>query len=221
MEKEGLKLINDMVDRVFLELWKRKTKGHVLEDKYFKNFPIKRFNIEQIHEAIFRRCCLSNSSLGRVSAILSDLKLLLYFLGNATEYFYVGMAEIIGNSNYNKVNLNTLSILQGNHYKVFLITVTYERILDFLELVNFKKINDFRKDKWGKKYNKLSEINDFCMITQGEHDKMLAFRDRIRRAEIHGLSSVFRQLKGEKWNHFQDEENLVRNILIRISDEYK
>ena len=219
--KKDLTPLNDMVDRVFLELWQRKTRGHVLEDEYFKNFPIRRFNIDRIREAIYRKGYLSDTSIGRASAILSDLKLLFYFLVNAIDYFYVGSAKIVGNSNYHEVGLNTLSLLQGNHYMVFLISVTYERILDLLELVNFGKISDVKRDKWGKKYKKLSQIESFSIISPAEHEKMIAFRDRIRRAEIHGFSSVFRQLKAEKWDHFQEEENLVRDLLLKISDEYK
>ena len=219
--KKDLTPLNDMVDRVFLELWQRKTRGHVLEDEYFKNFPIKRFNIDRIREAIYRRGYLSDASIGRVSAILSDLKLLFYFLGNASDYFYVGATKIVGNSDYHEIGLNTLSLLQGNHYMVFLISVTYERILDLLELVNFDKISDVKRDKWGKKYKKLSQIESFGIISPAEHEKMIAFRDRIRRSEIHSFSSVFRQLKAEKWDHFQEEEKLVRNLLLKISDEYK
>lgn len=210
-----------MVDRVFLELWQRKTGGHVLEDEDFENFPIRKFNIDRIREAIYKRGRLSDESIARVSSILSDLKFLFYFLGNAIEYFYVGPADMVVNSNYNGVGLNTLSLLQGNHYMVFLISITYERILDLLELVNFNKITDCKSDKWGKKYKKLSEIAGFDIISPAEHKKMIAFRDRIRRAEIHGFSSVFRQLKAEKWDHFQKEENLVKNLLIKISDVYK
>ncbi|MGA3086060.1 MAG: hypothetical protein ABSE95_14905 [Thermodesulfobacteriota bacterium] len=220
MEK-NLKLLNDMVDRVFLELWQRKTRGHMLEDVYFKNFSIRRFSIDEICEGISRRECLSDTSIGRVSAILSDLKLLFYFLGNTVDYFYVGTAKIVGNSNFQEVGLNTLSLLQRNHYKVFLISGIYERILDLLELINFDEISDVKRDKWGKKYEKLSQIETFSIISPAEHKKMIAFRDRIRRAEIHGLSSVFRQLKAEKWDHFQEEENLLRDLLLRISDEYK
>jgi len=219
--KKDLTPLNDMVDRVFLELWQRKTRGHALEDEHFKNFPIRRFNIDRIREAIYRRGHLSDASIGRVSAILSDLKLLFYFLGNATDYFYVGAASIVGNSDYDEIGLNTLSLLQGNHYMVFLISVTYERILDLLELVNLDEISDVKRDKWGKKYRKLSQIKSFGIISPAEHKKMTAFRDRIRRAEIHGFSSVFRQLEAEKWDHFQEEEKLVRDLLLKISDEYK
>lgn len=219
MEKD-LTLLNDMVDRVFLELWKRKTRGNALEEEYFRNFPIRKFKIDRIGELIDKRGRLSKRSIGRVSAILSDLKLLFYFIDNVTDYFYVGMAKIVGNSNYHEVGLNTLSMLQGNHYKVFLISVIYEKILDLLELINFDKISDQKNNKWGKKFKKLCQIENFSLITITEHEKMIVFRDKIRRAEIHGFSSVFRQLDAEKWDHFQDEENLLRNLLLRIADEY-
>ena len=104
---------------------------------------------------------------------------------------------------------------------VFLISATYERILDLLELVNFDMISDSKSDKWGKKYKKLSQVEKFSLISSAEHEKMIAFRDRIRRAEIHGFSSVFRQLTEEKWNHFQEEQNLMKDLLLRISDEFK
>jgi len=210
-----------MVDRVFLDLWKRKTRGHVLEKEYFKDFPIKRFNIAEISESIRETGSLSEESLHRASDILADLKVLLYFLGNVTDYFYVGPAVVVGNSDYQEVGLNTLSILQGNHYRVYLITATYERILDLLELVSYGKLSDPKTDKWGTKYAKLCAVSGFQLITEAEQDKMINFRNRVRRAEIHGFSSVIRQLDAEKWDHFQEEETLVRGLLLRIADKYR
>jgi len=209
-----------MVDKNFLEHWQRKTGGHALEDNYFEAFPIRKFNIVQILNAIYKKQNLSEESIKKASAILSDLKLLLFFLGNAIDYFYIGAAKIVGNSNYHDVSLNTLSLLQGNHYKVYIISVTYERILDFLELVNFDRLCDYKKDKWGKKYERLSQIELFNVITPKQNEKMISFRNRIRRAEVHGFSSVFRQLNSEKWDHFQEEENLVRELLLNISSVY-
>ena len=220
MPKE-LDQFNDMVDRVFLELWKKKTRGHVLAEEYFKDFPIRRFNLGRMEASLSKRGNLSEKPLARGLAILSDLKLLLYFLGNVEDYFYVGMARIVGNSRYEEVDLNTLSLLQGNHYAVFLISAIYERILDFLELIYYGNISDPKTNKWGKKYEKLSQVGHFKLISPDEHEKMIAFRDRIRRAEIHGFSSVFRQLKDDKWDHFQDEKNLIGALLLRISDEFK
>jgi hypothetical protein len=217
--KSDLESFNDMVDRVFLELWRRKTRGDVLKEEYFKNFPIKRFNIAEISESISKRGCLSEESFDRASAILADLKVLLYFLGSVEDYFYVGMAEIVGNSGYQKVGLNTLSMLQGNHYRVYLITITYERILDLLELVSCNKLSDPKTNKWGKKHEKLRGVAGFDLVTEAEHKKMIGFRDRVRRAEIHGFSSVIRQLDADKWDHFQEEEELVRGLLLRIADK--
>jgi hypothetical protein len=209
-----------MVDRVFLELWRRKTKGHVLAEQDFRDFPIKKFSVAEVSRSIRKNRNLSEESLDRASAILADLKVLFYFLGNVTDYFYVGTAVIVGHSNYQNVGLNTLSVLQGNHYKVYLITITYERILDLLELVSYNKLSDPKTNKWGKKYARLSGIAGFDLISEAEHKKMIDFRDRVRRTEIHGFSSVIRQLDAERWDHFQEEENLVRGLLLRIADKY-
>lgn len=218
--KRELKSMNDMVDRVYLELWKRKTKGHVLEEEYFKNFPIKRFDIARILKFISKMENLSEESLNRASAILSDLKVLFYFLTSVIDYFYVGTAIIVGNSNYQDVGLNTLSLLQGNHYRVYLVTIIYERILDLLELINFNKLSDCKRNKWGKKYTNLCKINGFDLISENEHKMMIDFKERIRRAEIHGFSSVIRQLNADRWDHFQKEEELIKTLLMRIADKY-
>lgn len=209
-----------MVDRVFLELWERKMRGRKLEERYFKEFPIRKFDIGNIQQGIKDQHELSELSMGRASVILSDLKILFYFLGNVVDYFYVGVAEIVGNSEYDEVNLNTLSIMQGNHYSVYLISVVYERILDLLELVYFNSASDPKKNKWGKKYERLRNVEEFDLISKYQHEKMIEFRNRVRRAEIHGLSSVFGQLRADKWDHFQDEENIVRDILIKVSEKY-
>jgi len=217
--KKDLTSFNDMIDRVFLELWKRKNR-HVLKDEYFENFPIKIFNIAKIAISISKMKHLSNESINRAFAILSDLKMLFYFLLNILDYFYVGAAMIVGNSNYQDAGLNTISFLQGNHYKVYLISIVYERILDFLELINFDKLSDAKKNKWGKKYAKLSKVSGFDLISEAEHEKMINFKERIRRAEIHGFSSIIRQLYAEKWDHLQEEEDLIKTLLRRIADKY-
>ena len=87
-------------------------------------------------------------------------------------------------------------------------------------MIYYDSISDPRNDEWGKKYEKLSQVEKFNIISPAEHEKMIAFRDRIRRAEIHGFSSVFRQLKDQKWDDFHEEENL-RDLLLRLSDEFK
>lgn len=218
---QDLAFINDMIDWVYLELWKRKTRGNVLSEEYFQNFPIKRFNIVHIYNSILKEGKLSENSGRRISAILSDLKFLFYFLGNVTDYFYVGTAMVVGNSKYEEVGLNTLSILQGNHYRVYIISVTYERILDLLELVEFDNITDPKNDKWGKKFNKLCQQGKHKIISPEEHEKMIAFKNSIRTSEIHKLSNVFRQLAKEKWDHFHEEQTLIQTLLLRISDEFK
>jgi hypothetical protein len=111
-------------------------------------------------------------------------------------------------------------MLQGNHYKVHLISVSYERILDLLDLIFFYKKTDPKTNKWGKKYEKFSKMTGFDLITEAEHEKMIVFRDDIRRAEVHGFSSVVRQLDKDKWNHFQEEEKIINNIILRIADKY-
>jgi hypothetical protein len=210
-----------MVDRVFLELWQRRTRGDILDAESSAGFPIKRFDIARIRDGIVRTSNLPEPALRRVSAILSDLKFLLYSLETITDHFYTGPFKIVGNSDYEKANLNPLSFLQGNHYRVFLISITYERIMDFLELVHFGRALDAKRDRWGKQYARLSRVRGFNMVSPSEHAAMITFRNRVRRAEVHGLSNVFRQLDDTKWDHFQDEERLIEAVLLRISDEYR
>ena len=57
-----------------------------------------------------------------------------------------------------------MSLLQGNHYKVYLISSLYEKLLDLFELIFFGKMSDTKKNKWGTLYKKLSEKSNFDFI---------------------------------------------------------
>ena len=49
---------------------------------------------------------------------------------------------------------------------------------------------------------------------------MISFRDKVRRAEIHGFSNVFRKLYADKWDHFFDEINVVKKISNDIQNKF-
>lgn len=145
-----------------------------------------------------------------------DIKMLYFFLDNALERFYKGVSPIIGNGDLDLVNMNTLSLLQLNHYKVYLISTLYEKLLDLFDLVFFKVEENFARGKWEKKFKKLSTLDSFSFISSEEQDFMLRFKAKVRTAEIHGFSSVFRQLYKNEWVHFSQEETIVKTITQRI-----
>lgn len=217
---DELQAVNDLVNKVYSELWVRKGRGELISQIEFDRFPVMRFDVSGIFKGILEKHKLTKLSHDRIAGILSDLKFLMYFIDSIDDFFSLGITRIVGNSEYEKVGLNTLSLLQGNHYRVYLITLIYERTLDLLELIEFDRLTDTKRNKWGKKYEIIRAKSKNCPIEKAQHELLIELRDKTRRAEIHGLSSTFRQLKAPEWNHFQQEERAVTQILISIAQMY-
>jgi hypothetical protein len=217
--KKDLKQYNEMIDRNFLELWALK-QNYKVSLASFENFPIKLFNIDIIFNSIIEKFELDENVAIQTSEKLIDIKTLFFFLNNCTTYFQLGATLIVGNGELEKVDINTISLIQRNHYKVYLISSLYEKILDFLDLLYYGKISDPKNDKWGTLYNKLSKKDDFTFIQPKDNKAMLLFREKVRRGEIHGFSSVFRQLYKNEWNHFQNEEDILKTIIKNIFTKF-
>ena len=105
------------------------------------------FNIESIYDAIIQKFCFSEEILKKLSEKPIDIITLFYFLDNSHYFFHIGNALIVGNGELSIVDINTLSLLQGNHYKVYLISTLYEKYIDFFELIYFGKITYPKKNK--------------------------------------------------------------------------
>ena len=211
---------NEMIDRNYLELFERRYKSK-LPQSNFQEFPIKLLNIANIFESVTEKYKPQKTAALHLSEKLVDIKTLYFFLDNCHSFFYLGTTLIVGNGELEKVNINTLSLLQGNHYKVYLISSLYEKLLDFFELLYFNKMSDPKKNKWGMIFNKLSTQVGFDFIESSDNDDMLLFREKVRRGEMHGYSTVFRQLYKNQWNGFGKEENILKKISQKLYINFK
>ncbi len=210
---------NEMLDRTFLMLFKRKYK-HFLLPQDFEKFPLKRFDIAKIYQSLVARHDSDSDVSCQVFEKLLDIKTLYFFLDTSYSKFYLGATLIVANGELEKVDENTISLLQHNHYKVYLISSLYEKLLDLFELIYFGKMTDPAKNKWGRLFEKLSNKPEFDFIDTDENHTMCIFRDKVRRGEIHGFSSVFRQLFKDHWDHFQVEEKIIKKIIERLYSKF-
>ena len=210
---------NNLIDKSYLGLWYRKF-GSKLELENFKQFPIKLLDISKIYNAIIKQSEYEEKTKRLISDKLLDIKSLFFFLINITDRFYLQAFEIVGNGELKSADETTISWLQMTHYKVYLLTTIYEKLVDLFEIVFFNKLTDHRKDKIGKKLDKLWTLEKFEMVKKEEHETLTKFRDTVRRGEIHGTSSIFRQLFKDEWNHFSEEENTLKEIVKRFYEMY-
>ena len=210
---------NALIDRSYLGLWSRKF-GSELELDKFKQFPIALLDISKIYNVVINQTKYEEGLERLISDKLIDIKSLFFFLTNSTDRFYIGAFEIIGNGELEKADEKTLSWLQLTHYKVYLITTLFEKLVDLFEILFLGKLTDYRKDKIGKKLTELWALDNFSFVTKEEHETLTKFRDSARRGEIHGTSSVLRQLFKDEWNHFSNEENAIREIIKRFYENY-
>jgi hypothetical protein len=88
------------------------------------------------------------------------------------------------------------------------------------ELIYLKKITDTKTDKIGKKLKILWKIPEFDIVDEKENDVLTEFRQGIRRGEIHGISSVMRQLFQNELNNLDKEKEIVNNIIKRLSHKF-
>jgi hypothetical protein len=217
---KNLNEYNKMIDRTALEFYQRSKFNGLLSEEYFNNFPLKLLDIAKIYRSL-KKTSTFDTSVGRhLSEKLIDIKTLFFFLDNSMDKFYLGTTVIVGNGELHKVNERSISLIQHNHYKVYLIVSLYEKLLDFFILIYFGKMIDSKKDKWGKLFKKLTSEQDFDFISTKENTTMLEFREKVRRGELHGFSSVFRQLFKDRWDHFQLEEDILRSIIKKVYEKF-
>lgn len=215
-----LEQYNNLIDKSYIGLWNRKFKSELALEN-FQQFPIALLDISKIYSAITKETEFDEKMKRLISDKLIDIKSLFFFLTNSTDRFYLGAFEIIGNGELEKADEKTISWLQLTHYKVYLITTIYEKLVDLFEIIFLNKLTDHKKDKIGKKLSELWKLNPFDFVTNEEHEILTKFRDTARRGEIHGTSSVFRQLFKDEWNHFNNEENTIKEIIKRFYEKYK
>lgn len=176
-----------------------------------KDLPFQTINILSIYKKYL-------SQLKRIKGFqlaykLIDIKLHLSYLKTTTSYFYRGTTLIVGDNNLEKLNPNTISLLRENHYRVFLISILIEEILDLLQIIFFDELGDFKRNKWEKLVEKINVKFKF----EEKEEEMINKLKEYRTAEFHKYSKVRGFLSKEKWDHFQEEEKTIEELLGRLN----
>ncbi|MFA6325193.1 MAG: hypothetical protein WCX46_03135 [Candidatus Paceibacterota bacterium] len=182
-----------------------------------KDWPIIKFNIGTISKKIYEK--INPKCIEKIAYKLIDIKMVYVFLQIGENDLSRGPILIVGNNEVEKLNPNTLHLLQQVHYRVYLISVLTEMLLDLLQLIYSSKIEDHSKNKWNKIYKKLNpKIQN--IFPASDFKKLVAFKNKYRTAELHKFSSIRGFISKSEWSHFQQEEKILQKIIARLSESF-
>jgi len=181
-----------------------------------KQWPIFKFDLVSLYKNISNYDSFTTYELNQISDKLIDIYIIYCYLMTTTFLFYLGPTLIVGSGKIQKLNPNTISLLRENHYKVYLISVLTENLLDFLHLIFLHKIGDYKKNKWGKIIDIVQKETNEDIITVEDKDLLIGFRDHYRTGEFHKFSPVRGFTSKHKWNHFQEETKVLSKFISNI-----
>jgi hypothetical protein len=216
---EYISTINTKFDEYFFFLLNQKLGGSGFQFSYENtgaNIPFIKFNIYDLVFELSNEEKYDEQSIERIGKKLIDIKMLYCFLRTTMEYFYLGTTLIVGNDEVEKLNPNTISLLRNSHYRVYLISALTESMLDFMQLIFLGAIKDYSNKKWGKILDQLKSHDIEEILLPSEQQKLLCFKDNYRTAELHKFSKVRSFISKDKWDHFQEEEEILANALGRL-----
>lgn len=218
-DTDKLNEYNNLINKSCIGLIKREYNYDLELDK-FKNFPICKLNIPNIYDSILSSSPHLDSQKQLISDKLIDIKTLYFYLGNSQSRFYLDAFEIVGNGELEKADEKAVLWLQSTHYQVYLISSIYEKMIDLFEIIWTGELTNIKNNKIGKKLKVLWDKESFDIVKTEENEVLTEFRNGIRRGEIHGTSSIFRQLYHEKWNHLSEEKKIIDLIIDRFSNKF-
>ena len=185
-----------------------------------RQWPFFKIDIVTLYKNITKYNTYNTENLNKITYKLIDSYIHYCYLITAFYYFYIGPAVIVGSGNFQKFNPNSISLLRGNHYKVFLISVLTENLLDFLHLTLFHKIKDYNKNKWGKIIDRIQNETNQEIISTQDKCILLNFRDKYRTGELHKFSPVRGFTSKKEWNHFEEEMKVLGTLFSNICKFY-
>lgn len=190
----------------------------LLDQSLLREWPLYRFSISNLFESL--RPQLSPSIHKELADKLIDIKLHYSYLLTIDRIFYAGAFQIVGNNEIEKLNPMAISWLRGIHYRVYLISVIIEQILDLTWIISKGEVCNSKKDKWGKIIFQIQSDTENPIITEMDKNLIINFKTCYRTAEMHKFSTVRAMTGKESWNHLQQEANMITEILKRIYIKY-
>jgi hypothetical protein len=189
------------------------------DTSFLSEWPLYKFSIVRLHAAMSER--FNDESLrSSIAEKLIDIKLHFAYLLTINVHFYRGATLIVGNNEIDKLNPRTISVLRATHYRVYLLSVLIEQILDLLSLLMDGKLSSHKKGKWNKIIERVHESTGNVVLTHDDASLLLAFKEQYRTAEIHHFSQI-RALTGKsQWTHLHDEEQAVMRLIKRLFAYY-
>lgn len=216
---EYIRTVNIKFDEYFFFLINQKLEKSGFQFSYENtgiDIPFIKFNIYNLILGLSNERRYDEQSIERIGKKLIDIKMMYCFLRTTMECFYLGTTLIVGNDEVEKLNPNTISLLRNSHYRVYLISALTESMLDCMQLIFLGMIKDYSKNKWGKILDQLKEHDIEEILLPSEQQRLLDFKDNYRTAELHKFSKVRSFISKDKWDHFQDEEEILANALGRL-----
>lgn len=191
---------------------------NVADKTFLHDWPLYKFSIQRLHASLLSQTPESIHS--SVADKLIDIKLHFAYLLTIYDHFHRGATLIVGNNEIQKLNPNTISVLRGIHYRVYLLSVLFEQILDFLNLVIEGHVSKHQKGKWKKVVTLVQAKTGQSIISDADAVLIDTFKSYARTAELHKYSMV-RALTGkDKWTHLHDEEQAAIRILANVYFHY-
>ena len=219
MDTERFAVLNDKFDDYYLFLRNRKLPppGFTKENEG-KEIPYIKFDIGVAVTALARRGSWDDDWLGKLGYKLVDIKMLYGFLRTTEDYFYLGPTVIVGNNEFQKLNPATLSLLRGDHYRVYLVAALTEALLDFMHMLFKGKQAAYQKGKWQKLIKALEPAGIDDLLPPDARQRLLGFKEKYRTAELHKFSCVRGFISKAEWDHFQQEERDLEAALGRLHE---
>ena len=186
-----------------------------LRDKSFlAEWPLYKFSIVRLHEALTKHT--SGDFVSSIGDKLIDIKLHFAYLLTIQEHFYRGATLIVGNNEIEQLNPNTISLLRAVHYRVYLLSVLVEQLLDLVWLILDGNAANYKKGKWDKIIQRIQAETGQSLVTDVDAQLLRSFKEQYRTAELHKFSMV-RALTGkDEWTHLHEEEQAVQRFMERI-----
>lgn len=181
----------------------------------FSQILIHKFDIGDIYNQI-TQLNYNTENLHLINNYLKDIKLLLYYLKISHHNFLFGATLIVGNKEYEKADFKTLSLLQWDHYRVYIISLLYEKLLTLFYVLSESKIPKIKKGKWGILFGSINKTILSELKFGKKHKVMCEFYEDYRNYDTHDITETFRFLEKDRWNHFKAEEAIIDELINEL-----